>query len=114
MASSSPAGKRPSKQKTKYSPEFWAELQPALRSLSVVTLEMAEAVLVDGRRVAEVAEENGCNRQTVYAAIKRVRGRLSHLDDGELVPVTAWVPRASVEPVRAYVEEQGGTVDSGS
>jgi hypothetical protein len=53
------------------SPEEWQRIAPALRTCSQVTIDMAYAVLVDGRKQVDVAKEFD-RQQTVNAAIRRV------------------------------------------
>lgn len=95
----------------KYSAAEWEQLQPALRSLSVSTISAARQVLVEGRSAPDVAKELGCARQTVHAAVKRVRARLEKYEAAELVPVLVWVPQEAVEAVKGHAREQGGVVE---
>ena len=95
----------------KYSAEEWEQLQPALRSLSVSTITTAREVLVEGRSAPDVAQELGCARQTVHAAVKRVRTRLEKHEAAELVPVLVWVPQETVEDVKQHARDQGGVVE---
>jgi len=99
------------KDPVKYSAEEWEQLQPALRSLSVSTISTAREVLVEGRSAPDVAQELGCARQTVHAAVKRVRARLEKHEAAELVPVLVWVPQEAVEDVKQYARDQGGIVE---
>lgn len=99
------------KDPVKYNAAEWEQLQPALRSLSVSTLSTARQVLVEGRSAADVAREQDCSRQTVHAAVKRVRARLEKHEAAELVPVLIWVPQEAVEGVKDHAREQGGVVE---
>ena len=99
------------KDPVKYSAEEWEQLQPALRSLSVSTITTAREVLVEGRSAPDVAQELGCARQTVHAAVKRVRTRLEKHEAAELVPVLVWVPQETVEDVKQHARDQGGVVE---
>ncbi|MFP1771076.1 TrfB-related DNA-binding protein [Lonsdalea quercina] len=54
------------------SPEEWQRIAPALRTCSQVTIDMAYAVLVDGRKQVDVAKDFDRSKQTVNAAIRRV------------------------------------------
>lgn len=99
------------KDPVKYSAEEWEQLQPALRSLSVSTITTAREVLVEGRSAPDVAQELGCARQTVHAAVKRVRARLEKHEAAELVPVLVWVPQETVEDVKQHARDQGGVVE---
>lgn len=95
----------------RYTADEWEKVQPALRTLSVVTIDTAKMVLVDGRSAPDVAQEIGSARQTVHAAVKRVRARLEKYDAAELVPVLVWVPQETVEVVKDHAREQGGVVE---
>ncbi|MCG7605417.1 TrfB-related DNA-binding protein [Halomonas sp. MM17-34] len=99
------------KDPVKYSAAEWEQLQPALRSLSVSTISTAQQVLVEGRSAPDVAKELGCARQTVHAAVKRVRARLEKYEAAELAPVLVWVPQEAVEAVKDHAREQGGVVE---
>ncbi|MGM0988574.1 MAG: TrfB-related DNA-binding protein [Pseudomonadota bacterium] len=99
------------KDPVKYSAAEWEQLQPALRSLSVSTISTARQVLVEGRSAPDVAKELDCARQTVHAAVKRVRARLEKYEAAELVPVLVWVPQEAVEAVKDHAREQGGVVE---
>lgn len=76
----------------KYTAEQWDRIKPAVRNLAVGTVEMARAVLVDGKRPSDVAKELGESRQLVNAAIKRVRDVLDKYQEAGLVPVMVWLP----------------------
>ena len=45
------------------SPEEWQRIAPALRTCSQVTIDMAYAVLVDGRKQVDVAKEFDRSKQ---------------------------------------------------
>jgi len=97
----------------KYSIDEWEQLQPALRSLSDATKSTARKVLVEGRSAVDVAQEQGCSRQTVHAAVKRVRIRLEKHDAAELVPVLVWVPQEAVKEVKSHARQLGGIIEGG-
>lgn len=99
------------KKPVKYSVDQWQQLQPALRSLSDSTRSTARKVLVEGRSAPDVAQELGCSRQTVHAAVKRVRARLEKHDADALVPVLVWVPQEAVEEVKNYARNHGGVIE---
>jgi len=92
-----------------YTAEQWHKIVPALRSLANITIQMAQAVLVDGKRPADVAREMGESRQLVNAAIKRVTDIAGKPHGTGLVPVVVWLPAdkaAQVEEMaREYIEE---------
>lgn len=94
----------------KYSLDEWEKVQPALKSLSSSTLNTAKRVLVDGVSAPDVASENGVSRQTVHAAVKRVKARLESYEAEELTPLLVWLPRDAVEEVAALVSKLGGEV----
>jgi TrfB plasmid transcriptional repressor len=53
----------------KYTAEQWTASLPALRGMSTKTLDIARAVLVEGKEPIEVANNIGQSRQLVHAAI---------------------------------------------
>lgn len=95
----------------KYSVDEWEQLQPALRTLSDSTRSTARKVLVEGRSAPDVAQELGCARQTVHAAVKRVRARLEKHEAAALVPVLVWVPLEVVEEVKSHARQHGGVIE---
>ena len=76
------------------SPEEWQRIAPALRTCSQVTIDMAYAVLVDGRKQVDVAKEFDRSKQTVNAAIRRVTAIFNEVipEDEHLEFVQAWLP----------------------
>lgn len=84
----------------RYTPEEWDTYYPALKSLSVSTLEIARAVFVDGHRPIDIATERGESRQQVHAALKRVRAKLEEKQAKGLVPVLVWLPADEAEKVK--------------
>ena len=77
-----------------YTAEDWKRISPvfASRRLAVSTVEIATAILVDGQRPQDVANDRGMSKQTVHAAVKRVRAILDEHGASELVPVMVWLP----------------------
>lgn len=82
-----------------------------LRTFSIDTLDIARAVLVEGRTPSAIARELGTSRQRVGAAVRRVRDRLGEEVSAGLVPVLAWVPPEQVEAVKDQVTQVGGKLD---
>ncbi|EIR4293913.1 ArdK family transcriptional regulator [Salmonella enterica] len=76
------------------SPEEWQRIAPALRTCSQVTIDMAYAVLVDGRKQVDVAKEFDRSKQTVNAAIRRVTAIFNEVipEDEQLEFVQVWLP----------------------
>lgn len=99
------------KKPIKYSEEEWYQLQSAFKSLTDSTTETARKVLVEGRSPADVAKEQGCSRQTVHAAVKRVRARLDKHEAAKLVPILAWVVEEEAESIKSYIRQQGGVIE---
>ena len=85
----------------KYTAEQWTASLPALRGMSTTTLDIARAVLVEGKEPIEVANNIGQSRQLVHAAIKRVTAVLERQTVG-LVPVMVWL---TPEDVAHYAGE---------
>nr|QOQ33305.1 hypothetical protein [Pseudomonas syringae pv. actinidiae] len=85
-----------------YTAEDWKKIAPvfASRRLAISTVEIAKAILVDGQRPQDVANGRGMSKQTVHAAVKRVRSILDEQGAKELVPVLVWLPAELAEQVR--------------
>jgi len=84
---------------SKFTVDQWETAMPALQSMSVKTLNIARAVLVEGKEPIEVANSLGQSRQLVHAAIKRVTAVLERQSDG-LVPVMVWLTPDEAEQVK--------------
>ncbi|EEG9973805.1 hypothetical protein G3J13_004870 [Salmonella enterica] len=84
------------------SPEEWQRIAPALRTCSQVTIDMAYAVLVDGRKQVDVAKEFDRSKQTVNAAIRRVTAIFNEVipEDEQLEFVQAWLPPELAKQVK--------------
>lgn len=87
-------------QQPRYTPEQWDKIKPAFRSLSIGTVDLAKAVLVDGERPSDLARKTGESRQLIYAAVKRVRSILQENHAQELEPVMVWLPADLAAQVR--------------
>lgn len=85
-------------------PEDWEKLLPALKTCSVLTLEIARSVLVEGLRPADVARDQGKSRQAVAASVKRVKDMIKPFEVEELVPVSVWLPPDLAEQVLAMAK----------
>ena len=79
--------------------EQWEHFSPDFGSMNVVTVQIARAGLVDGKRPIDVANELGESLQLVNAAVKRVREIFERKALG-LVPVLVWLPPEQAEQVR--------------
>lgn len=84
------------------SPEEWQRIAPALRTCSQVTIDMAYAVLVDGRKQVDVAKEFDRSKQTVNAAIRRVTAIFNEVipEDEQLEFVQVWLPPELAKQVK--------------
>ncbi|HHF8106394.1 hypothetical protein ITI36_25690 [Klebsiella pneumoniae] len=84
------------------SPEEWQRIAPALRTCSQVTIDMAYAVLVDGRKQVDVAKEFDRSKQTVNAAIRRVTAIFNEVipEDDQLEFVQVWLPPELAKQVK--------------
>ncbi|MDT3268711.1 TrfB-related DNA-binding protein [Pseudomonas amygdali pv. morsprunorum] len=89
---------------TRYTPEQWESYSAALRSMSVKTVELARAVLVEGKKPVALADETGDKPQVIYAAVKRVNVVLATAGAQELIPVLVWVPAELEKDVRAIAK----------
>lgn len=84
------------------SPEEWQRIAPALRTCSQITIDMAYAVLVDGRKQVDVAKEFDRSKQTVNAAIRRVTAIFNEVipEDEQLEFVQVWLPPELAKQVK--------------
>ena len=84
------------------SPEEWQRIAPALRTCSQVTIDMAYAVLVDGRKQVDVASEFDRSKQTVNAAIRRVTAIFNEVipENEQLEFVQVWLPPELAKQVK--------------
>ncbi|MEL7630972.1 TrfB-related DNA-binding protein [Pectobacterium aroidearum] len=79
----------------------WERLLPALAKCSMVTINIAREVLVDGRKQVDVCETYGRSKQTVNAAIARVRKLFDEvISEPDMEFVTVWLPREEAKQVR--------------
>ncbi|WP_152963869.1 MULTISPECIES: TrfB-related DNA-binding protein [Photorhabdus] len=81
----------------------WKRSSQALKSCSLLTLEIAYAVLVEGKKVIQVSEERNVTRQNTYAAVKRVTNILNKQNKG-LQLVSVWVPPDTAEEIYKMAE----------
>lgn len=88
----------------KYTAEQWNTCLPALDGLAGRTVKIAHAVLVEGKKPVEVANELGQSRQLVHAAVTRVREILQQESKG-LVPVLEWLTPEEARQVRQMAEK---------
>ena len=84
------------------SPEEWQRIAPALRTCSQVTIDMAYAVLVAGRKQVDVAKEFDRSKQTVNAAIRRVTAIFNEVipENEQLEFVQVWLPPELAKQVK--------------
>ncbi|EAB5722333.1 ArdK family transcriptional regulator [Salmonella enterica] len=89
------------------SPEEWQRIAPALRTCSQVTIDMAYAVLVDGRKQVDVAKEFDRSKQTVNAAIRRVTAIFNEVipEDEQLEFVQVWLPPELAKQVKEMAKK---------
>ncbi|EBS4581791.1 hypothetical protein DQR32_24405 [Salmonella enterica subsp. enterica serovar Virchow] len=89
------------------SPEEWQRIAPALRTCSQVTIDMAYAVLVDGRKQVDVAKEFDRSKQTINAAIRRVTAIFNEVipEDEQLEFVQVWLPPELAKQVKEMAKK---------
>lgn len=89
------------------SPEEWQRIAPAFRTCSQVTIDMAYAVLVDGRKQVDVAKEFDRSKQTVNAAIRRVTAIFNEVipEDEQLEFVQVWLPPELAKQVKEMAKK---------
>lgn len=89
------------------SPEEWQRIAPALRTCSQVTIDMAYAVMVDGRKQVDVAKEFDRSKQTVNAAIRRVTAIFNEVipEDEQLEFVQVWLPPELAKQVKEMAKK---------
>ncbi|CAM3826445.1 hypothetical protein BS639_24205 [Rouxiella silvae] len=90
--------------RTRITPSDWERALPAFESLTQATVNTAYAVLVEGRRAADVAREKKKTRQAVSGAVARVLEILKVFDLQELEPVSVWLPPHLADEVRKMAE----------
>ncbi|MEQ9928026.1 TrfB-related DNA-binding protein [Pectobacterium parvum] len=83
------------------SSDEWERLLPALAKCSMVTINIAREVLVDGRKQVDVCEKYSRSKQTVNAAISRVRKLFDEvISEPDMEFVAVWLPREEAKQVR--------------
>ncbi|WP_387691744.1 TrfB-related DNA-binding protein [Photorhabdus sp. RM71S] len=82
----------------------WERSSQALKSCSLLTLEIAYSVLVEGKKVIQVSEERNVTRQNTYAAVKRVTNILDKQNVEGLQLVSVWVPSDTAEEIYKIAE----------
>lgn len=85
--------------------ETWCKLEPALKHLSVSTVEIAKRVLVDGEKPSLIAVELGMTKQAVNSAINRVNKIITPLLENELELVVAMLPPRLAKRIRQLSEK---------
>jgi len=83
----------------------WKRAEPAINHFAKVSLDIAHAVLVEGKKQVDAAEEFGRTKQTVNNAVNRVWEAISPLIDSKLEYVEVWLPPELAEKVRKMAEE---------
>lgn len=83
----------------------WKRVEPAINHFAKVSLDIAHAVLVEGKKLQVAAEEFGRTKQTANAAIKRVKETIEPLLDNRLEYVEVWLPPELADKVRLMAEE---------
>lgn len=83
----------------------WKRAEPAISHLSKSTLDMAYAVLVEGKKQTEVAESHNRTKQAVHNAVNRVREMLETVITDRLEYVAVWLPPELAEQVRKMAED---------
>ncbi len=78
----------------------WDSVYQALKGCTVTTLEIAYAVLVEGRKAVHVSNERNVTRQNIYAAVKRVTNILEEQNVDGLEAVNVLLPPDLAEKVR--------------
>ncbi|AZS59275.1 ArdK family transcriptional regulator (plasmid) [Pectobacterium parmentieri] len=82
------------------SSDEWERLLPALAKCSMVTINIAREVLVDGRKQVDVCEKYSRSKQTVNAAISRVRKLFAEvISEPDMEFVEVWLPREEAQRV---------------
>lgn len=95
------------------SPEDWERLLPALSTCTMATVNIARAVLVEGRKQVEVAATYKKSKQTVNGAIRRVTEIFEESvpKDDQMELVSVWLPKEQAAQVRkmaaAYTKNNG-------
>lgn len=84
------------------SPEDWERLLPALSTCTLATVQIARAVLVEGKKQVDVATAYNKSKQTVNGAIRRVVEIFEENvpEDDQMELVSVWLPKDEAEQVR--------------
>ena len=92
---------------TRISAEDWKRMEPALQSCQLSTINMAKAVLVEGRKQSEVAKEFNAAKQSVNYAIKKVTAIFADtgLASEGLIHVEAWLPPEVAKKVQKIIND---------
>ncbi|HCA3195770.1 TPA: ArdK family transcriptional regulator [Klebsiella pneumoniae] len=81
----------------------WKRAEPAINHLAKVTLDIAYAVLVEGKKQTDVAEEYSRTKQAVNNAVNRVWDALESVVENRLEHIDVWLPPEMAERVREMV-----------
>lgn len=85
----------------------WQAVQPSLRGFSKQSLNHAKRILVEGATAADVAEDAGVQRQTVYTAVARVKARIAPKEAAGLTPQVVWLPSNQLNELATFADKKG-------
>ncbi|WP_115852397.1 hypothetical protein [Kushneria indalinina] len=91
----------------------WATAEAVLRDhgFQELSLKRIRAVLVDGASMSEVARQTETTRQGISILLVRARATIQPLlEDENLKPCAAWLPKSRHEAFVEMVEQLGGKV----
>lgn len=95
----------------KMTPGEFDALLPRLGRLSLDTVTIARAVLVDGLRPAEAATKHGTSRQRVNTVLRRIEAAQSEYP-ADWRRVEVWLPPELAAQVEKMAEEARATTDA--
>jgi len=85
-------------------PTEFDETLPRLGRLTLDTIKIARAVLVDGKRPAEAGQENGMSRQRVNAILKRFELAAQEVPK-DWRKIEVWLPPELAAQVEALAQK---------
>lgn len=87
------------------SADDWKRAEPAINHFAKVSLDIAYAVLVEGKKQTEAAEQFDRSKQAVGNAVNRVWETLETVLENKLEHVEVWLPPELADKVRKMAED---------
>ena len=87
------------------SPADWKRVEPAINHFAKVSLDIAYAVLVEGKKQTDAAVQFDRSKQAVGNAVNGVGDTIDTMLDNRLEHVEVWLPPELAEQVRKMAED---------